>query len=386
MLVLNNYAPDVRVHKEAKTMASAGYEVTVFALWQEGLPDTEIMEGYQLKRIHLKTRKWRNRLIAPLVKYLEFFFHVQSESKKHPADIYHANEAITLPAAWLAASRNRAKLVYDSHELETDREFMASQLSRFYGLVWSLPERALIRQADAVITVSEGIAGEIARRYDIQKPLVVMNCPEKVHLFRTNRLREELGIPENMKIALYQGGIAPERGIEQFFDAVQRIPGLAGVAMGDGPLLSELRSRLHSGEWERVYLPGRVQAKELPSYTASADLGIVLNQGKSLSYQYSLPNKLFENLQAGNPVIGSNLPEIARIIREYQVGEVVDQTDPESIAAGLRRLLEDPAYYEQTRRNALRASETLNWEREGARLVELYRCLGESPAKPEGSK
>ena len=135
MLVLNNFTHDARVHKEAKTLAAADYNVTVVALWQQSLQETEMQDGYQVKRLKLHSRPWRGRLIAPLIKYAEFARRVQQLARQHPTDIYHANDANTLPAAWLAARRNNAALIYDAHELETGRNFGNSRLASIYPLM-----------------------------------------------------------------------------------------------------------------------------------------------------------------------------------------------------------------------------------------------------------
>jgi hypothetical protein len=121
MLVLNNYTHDARVHKEAKTLAAAGHDVRVMALWQVGLPTEETHDGYRTIRLPLRSRAWRGTAIAPVVKYLEFTWRVWRLAAREPARVYHAHDANTLPAAWLAARHNHASLVYDAHELETGR-------------------------------------------------------------------------------------------------------------------------------------------------------------------------------------------------------------------------------------------------------------------------
>lgn len=376
MLVLNDFTHDQRVHRAAKALASAGHEVTVLALWQKGLPKLETNYGYRVKRLRLCSRVWRGGLLAPLVKYLEFAAQVCKFSGREPAQVYHAHDANTLPAAWLAAQRNHAQLVYDAHELETGRNFGHSRLAGIYQRTWAWPERMFIHRANAVLTVSEGISDEMSRLYGIPKPTVVMNCPEQSPLRRSTLLRDKLNIAQGLKIALYQGGVVPGRGVQPFLEAIQHIPEVVGVVLGDGQLLPEFRSYAKSGRWQRVYFPGRIARQELPDYTASADLGVSLIEDTCRSYHLSLPNKLFEYLQAGIPVLGSNLPEIAGLIRKYDVGEVVDPDDPESVASGISQLLCNPERYVQVQKNTRRAAAVLNWETEKDKLLSLYRGLG----------
>lgn len=372
MLVLNHYAPDPRVHRQAKTLAEDGHEVTVLALWDKGLAFQEIVDGYQVVRLRLLSRRWRNRHAGPVLKYLAWVCGVWGWVRRHPAQIVAAHEANTLPAAWLAASLFQGAMVYDAHELETGRQFHTPHLSSVYHRIWALPERWFIRRAAAVTTVSPGISQALASFYGIHPPRVILNCPETVPLAAGSRLRRELGIPENMKILLYQGGVVPGRGIREFLEAVQMTPGFCAVVLGDGPLLPELRRQARFRGWRRVYLPGRAPARLLPEYTASADAGVALIQAVCKSYVLSLPNKLFEYIQAGIPVVGSRLPEISRIIDDYGIGEAASPDNPADIASAIRRLF-DPDRHLAARQQVLSARKRFCWEHEAPRLKALYK-------------
>jgi glycosyltransferase involved in cell wall biosynthesis len=375
MLVLNNFVNDARIHKEALTLASAGYNVSVIALWQPGLAMVEHQSGYIVIRLQLRSRSWQNRLISPLIKYLEYTWKVWRLAAHEPSQIYHANDANTLPAAWLAAKRNHAKLIYDAHEFESGRNFSSSKVAGIYRKLWALPEKIFIHQADAIITVSQSIAVELARIYDVKTPTVILNCPEKMSLSSSNRLQGELNIDINQKILIYQGRITAGRGIEAFICATQLLENVVAVILGDGPLLHAFRQRSESGEWKRVHFLGQVSMDDLPAYTTSADIGIVLTQDICLNHHFSLPNKLFEYLYAGLPVIGSKIPEVERIINTYQVGELVDPESPSSIIAGIQSILADPARYEQMKANALKVSEKYNWQNESKKLLKIYEIL-----------
>ena len=375
MLVLNNFTNDARVHKEATTLASAGYNVTVVALWQPGLAQVERQSGYQVIRLRLLSRPWQNRLLSPPIKYLEFAWRVWQLAGREPAHVYHANDANTLPAAWLGAHRNHAKLIYDAHELETGRSFSSSKISKIYRKIWVFPERIFIHRTNCVITVSSSIAAELAEIYDIPLPQVILNCPEKSAILVSDRLRKELNIHESQKIILYQGVVTAGRGLEAFLNATQVLENTVGVILGDGPALKVFRDQVRSGEWQRVYFPGKVSLTDLPIYTASADLGIVLTQDTCLNHHYSLPNKLFEYMHAGLPVICSDLPEMARVVRDYQVGELTDPGDPSAIVNSIKSILADPVRFAQMKANTLNASNDFNWQNESKKLVEIYRSI-----------
>ena len=149
----------------------------------------------------------------------------------------------------------------------------------------------------------------------------------------------------------------------------------SGVVLGDGTALDSFLAKVRSGDWQHIYFPGKVPLDELPSYTASADLGIVLIQDTSLSFRYSIPNKLFEYIHAGIPIIASDLPEIGRVIRETGTGEVCDFSDPYAIAAAIQRILSDPKYYSQLQQNTRKAANDYNWQNEGKKLLDEYKKL-----------
>ena len=135
------------------------------------------------------------------------------------------------------------------------------------------------------------------------------------------------------------------------------------------------RARARSGDSLRIYLPGMIPLADPPSYIASSDLEMVLIQDICLSYRLSLPNKLFEYLHAGLPVTCSDLPEMARVVREYQVGELTDPEDPASIAHCIQSILGDPVRYTQMKANARKATENFNWQIESTKLIALYTTL-----------
>ncbi len=384
LLTLNNFTHDTRIHRTATALSQAGNHVTVLALWQQGLAKQESNpSGYHIERIHLTSRSWRNRTLGPLLKYLEYSLKVWKRAGKVPAAIYHANDANTLPAAWLAAKRNRASLIYDAHELETGRNWTATRLAGFYEQIHAWPEKMFIHHANAVITVNQSIADRLVELYHIAQPVVVMNCPDpKAEAFTTpDRLRRELHIPDPLKIILYQGIVTRGRGIELLIDAVQTLPETAIVILGDGALLPALRERLDKGEIQRVYLPGKVKPADLPSYTASADLGAVLIEPTCESYRLSLPNKFFEYLHAGLPIIGSNIPELARLIQVEDVGVVVELQKPREIENAICSLLGSPHRLADFRANALKAAKKYSWEKEKLILLELYEKFGGSTGK-----
>ncbi len=287
------------------------------------------------------------------------------------ADVYHSHDLNTL---WVGHRCKQAVpgsvLVYDSHELATERNRMG-----FWWRIWATwNERRWLPSADALIVASPSWI-DILRRKHGSVPSVcatVLNVPERRPV-RPVDLRSMLGLPDSAKIVLYQGSIQENRGIEPAIEAVAMLSDAHLVVVGYGhhrPRLEAMVER--AGLDHKVSFIGPIPHHELLDYTAGADVGLCNIVNSSLSYYTSLPNKLFEYFMAGIPVIGSDSPEIGRVIRETGAGEVCPPDDPRQIADAIRRILENPEPY---RKAAREAAEVYNWTVERDRLLEAYRQL-----------
>lgn len=379
MLVLNNFINDARVHKEAETLAQAGHTVRVLALWQTGLPQHETRNGYTVQRLPLRSRTLTGGPAAMLIKYMEFARAVRAATRSQPAHAYHAHDANTLPAAWLAARADKAALVYDAHEFERGRNFGNFRLPSIYRRVWHLPEAIFIRRTDAVITVSQSIANELAAYYRIAAPILVRNCPPRFDPpAPTGELRRLMGITPNQPLLLYQGGIVPGRGLFTILEALALLPAeVALVMLGEGSLRPHLQARAQSlGLQTRFYTPGAVPWQKLLTYTREADLGLSLIENTCRSYYYSLPNKLFEYMMAEVPVLCSNFPEMQNVVLGAGAGITADPHDPRAVAQAIQTLLADPEARRQMGQNGRRAAlQTYNWQTESQKLLHLYHSL-----------
>ncbi|MGH8873858.1 MAG: glycosyltransferase family 4 protein [Acidimicrobiia bacterium] len=288
------------------------------------------------------------------------------------AEVYHCHDLNTLYVGHVCKRRTPgARLVYDSHELATERNRM--------GLWWRTwcrwNERRWLPSADALIVASPSWIGALRDKYGgvPDQAVTVLNVPEWTDVEPIS-LRQALDIPADRSILVYQGSIQENRGIEPAVEAVMLLEDAVLVVVGYGyhrPALEAMVRR--RGLSERVRFFGPLPNRELLDYTASADLGMCNIVNSSLSYYTSLPNKLFEYIAAGLPVIGSDSPEIGRVVREEGVGEVADPVGPESLAAAARKILADPEPYRQATRAA---AAKYNWGVEQRKLLEVYQRFG----------
>ncbi|SEE98202.1 glycosyltransferase [Ruania alba] len=291
-------------------------------------------------------------------------------------DVIHANDGNTLYPAMRIARHTGARILYDAHELWRHRNVRHRPLARH---VDHLVERVGIRRAAAVITVSPSIAEWLRRTYRLRRePALVRNIPaaapvpDRAH----GLLRERAGLGPESPVIAYGGRITSSRGIEETIDALTHLPGAHLVLLGYGEedYLAVVRRRaLTAGVADRVHLIGAVPSNEVATALADADLSVVYVRPTCLSYAYSLPNKLFEAIHAGLPIVAADLPDTKAVVLEHGVGEIfaVDG-GPDQMAAAMQRVLADPAAY---RRAAREAATALTWEGEAAVLLAEYRRI-----------
>lgn len=308
-------------------------------------------------------------------------------ARRFGADVVHANDGNTLaPALYLRALRG-VRIVYDSHELWLRRNVRPRLVA---PLVEAVLERAGVRWADAVLTVSPSIAGWLQQRYGLtEPPLLVRNVPLWPGTLpdpARGRLRELAGLGPHDKVVSYCGGVTSGRGLEETVDALALLPedvNLVMLGFGSRDYVQGLLARAAAaGLADRVHLVGPVPSAEVPQSLADADLAIVYVRPIVLSYTYSLPNKLFESIHAGLPIVAADLPDVAALVEEHGVGTVFavpegpfqqDGDQPGAmdesarLAAALEQVLADPEPY---RRHTRALAPLLDWRHEAERLVE----------------
>ncbi|MDP3984060.1 MAG: glycosyltransferase [Acidimicrobiia bacterium] len=287
------------------------------------------------------------------------------------ADVFHSHDLNTLYVGHVCKRRTPgARLVYDSHELATERNRMG-----FWWKAWTTwNERKWIRFADALIVAGPSWISEIEKTTGYVPPIAetVINVPELTEIEPLD-LRSHLGIAPGRPILLYQGSIQENRGIEPAIEAITLLDDAVLVVIGYGYYRTALESMVAKrGLGDRVRFFGPIPNRELLAYTATADIGLCNIVNSSLSYYTTLPNKLFEYIMAGIPVIGSDSPEIGRVVKETGVGEVADPVDPASLATAAKTILANPAPYRAATRTA---TARYNWGVESERLLGVYRRL-----------
>lgn len=379
MHVLGTGRTDMRVVRSAQALTRAGCRVSIVDVEHEtDRPARERIDDIEFKHVRIAS-KWR-RHYQP-VSFLPWMaFKVMrilrgiAQVVRTPADVYHAHDVTALPACYIASRLRRKLLVYDAHELPLVDPYHVR-----HRFVWSVSTqlvRFMMRRCDAIITVSPPIVAELQQRYGSSQAYVVRSIPPYQKPLASTRLRERLGLDAGAGIALYQGMLQEDRRLDILIRAARVLdPRHRIVLMGQDNMHGQLQDLIaQEGVSDRVKILPAVPYAELLAWTASADVGlIVFAPDYSPTIRLSLPNKLFEYVMAGVPVLSTPLEAIAEVVQGHHLGVVVPSIEPEVVGAAINALLSDKSVLARMRRNALAAAQNeLNWECESRRLVEVY--------------
>ena len=297
------------------------------------------------------------------------------EARRFAPDAVHANDGNTLAPAMLLHLLDGTRIVYDSHELWLRRNVRQDRW--LAPAVEALTERVGVAMSDGIITVSPSIVRWLQDTYRLRvAPTLVRNIPLREGPApdpADGRLRELTGLGPDDRIVSYVGGITNGRGLEETVEALTLLPDnvhLVLLGFGSPEYVDGLVAlAAERGVGARMHLAGQVPGPQVPQTLADADVAVVFVRPIVLSYLYSLPNKLFESIHAGLPIVAADLPDTAAVVREHGVGEVFDARTPAELASAISDVLADPAAFRAASR---RAAQRLDWRFEAHELTDLY--------------
>ncbi len=360
--VTNDLVTDRRIDKTSLALIKTGFSVVMVGRRKrDSLPLEK--RGYYTKRMFLFFEK------GPLF-YVEYTIRLFFYLLFHKADLLISNDLDTLLPNYLISRFKKTPLVYDTHEYFTGVPELVSR--PFVRRFWKRIEKWIFPKLDNIITVNNSIAKLYNEEYNVNIN-VVRNIPPKPVL-PENLSRKKLGLPEKKHIILLQGaGINVQRGAEEAIEAMQYIDNAVFLIIGGGDvidILHHLVEKLNLKE-KVLFLP-KQPFDRLIHYTKCADIGVTIDKDTNINYRYSLPNKLFDYINAGIPVLASSLVEIKHIIEKYDIGILIESHDPEHIAMKIKYMLENKKRRAQWKKNLKIASLELDWNREEKVLLEIF--------------
>lgn len=368
-----------RDKREIQVILELGYEVTIIS------SDREIPSGFE--RCSFVPDGFHKYEGLPFLKrwacIIGDWKTLISIIKREKADYISGHDILALGLAYCASRKSKKKqiLIYDSHELEMGRN---SNRSNFKRAIIMRVERYLSRKSDIIIIPCESAAEILQTTYRLkEKPLTIRSTPNKWNFTleeaRNNRImiRKQLGFPLDAFIICYHGNIVRDRGIENMLKTIAKNDNVFGLVLGNAlkegyrQSIIELAYKLNI--MNRVIFHEAVPFEQLWKYLVSVDVGIVMIQPTCQSYYLALPNKLFENIQALNPIIASNLPELRRHVAGYDIGMLVDYNDDSGLDNAVEIMRTDAQIINRFKNNLLIAKEELCWEKEKNKLNDAVK-------------
>lgn len=357
---LGNAFKDSRITNLTNSLEQDGYKVNVisFDWYTENFSEiTGKISVYKLNK--------KNSLLF----YINFALITLKHLILSDAQMFFAEDVYTLPFVATIAKLKRGILIYNSREFYaflgglTNKKLLQKTIAAI--------ERFFIKKTNLVLTTGDMDSEFLEKFYNINRTCVIRNIPLKKSCEIKHDFRTELNIPENKTLLLYQGVLLKGRGLKLLIKSLTKLPDCVLIILGEGVLrveLEKLASELNVKN--QVVFYGAIEQKELNKYTAGADIGFSLIENISVSYYYALPNKLFEYINANIPIISSNLPQMKKIIEQYDVGKIIDienideKEKIERVVTCVMQLISSKESLDKYKENCKKASLELNWEEE----------------------
>lgn len=393
MITADHMMIDRRILQEAESLIAHGHEVKLLAGFE-----CEKVESYQLNGISIDRYQYdwsdtradvlwgkfgRNRSSKGYAPFLRgyrrlmkagagldsFEHYVFERAIEQSFDLVHVHDYPMLKPGLAVAKLRKVPIIYDSHEFYPHQVQFAPALQK----KMLKAEQKSISDVNAVITVNEFIADEMAKAYSIPKPYVIYNAVPLADIEPKVGLRQELGLDSDAQLVLYQGWISPNRGVESLINMMVHLPNAHLVVVGYGDYLSQLQDM--SVELDvagRIHFMGRKEPDELQRITAACDLGVIPYTGVDLNNYYCSPNKLFEFTMAKLPFVCNDLPFLASVVTKYRCGETADLSDSAAAAHTIGDILGDPHRLADLAAGCESARAALNWTVEEQKMFAIY--------------
>ncbi len=360
--VISDLVTDQRVQKVCNTLHTAGYEILLIG--------RKSSRNFSLKQLPFKTIRFFNPFSRGPMMYFIFncqlFFYLLFMK----TDILWANDLDTLFPNYLISIIKRSRLIYDSHEYFTESVYKKTSKK-----IWERLEKILFPRLKNVITVNNSIKHVYENKYNVPVT-VIRNVPYK---YIAQNTAAATFLPADKKVLLIQGmGINENRGAEEAVSMMRFLPEDFNLYfIGNGTILPRLKKMVHDCNLEtKVTFIDALAYHQMMAYTRQCFLGLIFEKiDVSDEHLYSLPNKFFDYIHAGVPVLSSRATEIKSIITKYKIGDFIDSFDPEEIAKKIIFISEDKTSYDLWKRNTTKASEELNWEKEEEILIDFMKNI-----------
>ncbi|MFO0321296.1 MAG: glycosyltransferase [Bacteroidota bacterium] len=360
--VINDLTTDQRVARTCSVFIECHFEVTLIGRIQK---NSKPISDRVYKCIRMKLFFEKGVLFYIFFNIRLFFILLFTK-----ADLLYANDLDTLLPNFLVSKLKGSKLIYDSHEIFCEVPELVNHPIKKW--IWESLEKWIIPKLKNGITVNESIANYFTNKYNL--PFIyVRNIPnygEKIIL----KSRKVLGLPEKKYLIILQGaGINVQRGAEELLESFKYLnDNYALLIIGAGDVINQLKLNANKFQLkDKIIFIDKLSALELRQYTINSDLGVTIDKDSNLNYHFSLPNKVFDYIHAGLPILASKLPEIESIIHKYNIGVFINKHYPKHIAEQIEKLM-NSSDYKILKQNTILAASENNWQNEKQKLIKLF--------------
>lgn len=362
--VTNDLSTDQRVKKICDSLLDLDYEITLIG--RKLTTSIPLNRAYKIIRMKLLF----NKGFLFYAEYnLRLFFKLLFMKK----DVLLANDLDTLLANFLISKIFSKKLVYDSHELFTEVPELINRpkVRKF----WLMIEQFIFPKLNNVYTVNQSIASYYEKKY-ATKVNVVKNVSVKLNNRGVDPILSRR-IKGSKKMIILQGsGINVDRGAEEAVQMMLHLENTILYIIGDGDVFNNLKRLVKEFQiQDKVFIKNKLPYEELLEYTKIADVGLSLDKGTNLNYEFSLPNKLFDYIQCLVPILATNRLEVASLIERNNIGFVSQTVQPKELAKFVQSMLENQKLLKSYKSNLKVAADKYTWEKESIKLAQIFTNL-----------
>jgi hypothetical protein len=333
------------------------------------------IEGFmkQIKDRVKKMPRFARKLLFPL-ELLFFYFYrfvFRLTGTVPAASLYYLHAPYQFPVVYCQAKRYGVPIIYDAHDF-----YPVIHETGFYTLL----ESACIRNAKAVVTVSDGVARLIQERFG-RRPVVIRNCQDaRLERMPEKNLRQMLGLSTEDFLLVTIGQAKPGQAVFEALEAMKGLPSRVHLALVGKNTERNMGLVTRSGLQSRVHLLPAVKPDQVVPFIRTADAALILYYAYSANYEHCLPNGFFQSIAADLPLLYPELPEIKRLAEEYELGIPIDPRSPDSIRISVSRMLDQANACHNYKNNVRLARQALSWEQEEVILRKVVgTVLGDGP-------
>ena len=365
-IVKNHVVDDSRVLRALNAIAEAFPQFDLHCTGYTTNQSSEILLGNaKISIIHVNSWPAVPKIISRFMKYISWHHQCVKMYAKLPVKIIHCHELVPLLISLHLKFLTGCKIIYDAHELET--ECRTNKFATLFKPLFKIVENIGIKHASSVITVSHSIRDWYKAKHPDTSVDIIFNCPE-VSL-STSIDRRPRNLDKDLSF-IYCGALVPGRGIDLYLDIFSKRPGKKLYFLGDGCLLETVQG--YENKFPNIKYLGKVEPKAVVEALQIADVSLCLIEDTTLTSRYCMPNKLFESVVAGLPLIVSDLPDLRHFVTTNIAGWVIEYNES-SFTQIIDNLSKDDVSLKAQNLND--AGSTFSWDIEKLKLVDIYNKI-----------